>query len=239
MLLAEKFEVTVIDNFMYGNQSALLPVMDNRNLVIVRDDVCRVDWKHFVHFDYIIPLAAIVGAPACDKDKTGAVSTNYAAISQMMKHVKPETHVLYPNTNSGYASGLDGYCDESSPLEPVSLYGKTKVDAEKNVLSHNNSTVFRLATVFGVSPRMRLELMVNDFVFRAHHDRVISVFDGHYRRNFVGVKDVCRAFIHAMYNRYKGIYNLGLEEANMTKRQLAETVASEGKPQTQWQVEIQ
>lgn len=225
VLLEEKFEVTVIDNFMYGNQYALLPVMGNRALTVLNEDVTRLDWRHFVHFDYIIPLAAIVGAPACDKDKTAAVGTNYAAIAQMIKCVKPSTTILYPNTNSGYASGLEGYCDEDSPLDPVSLYGRTKVDGEKSVLSHDNSVVFRLATVFGVSPRMRLDLMVNDFVFRAHHNREISVFDGDYRRNFVGVRDVCRAFIHAMYNRYRGVYNLGLDDANMTKRQLAETVS--------------
>ena len=145
--------------------------------------------------DFIIPLAAIVGAPACDNDATAAVSINREAIKLLLSLRSKEQRIILPNTNSGYGIGdKQSYCTEESPLRPISLYGKTKVEAELAVLEAGNAITFRLATVFGMSPRMRIDLLVNDFVYRAVHDRAVVIFEGHAKRNFVHIRDVARAF---------------------------------------------
>jgi nucleoside-diphosphate-sugar epimerase len=175
--------------------------------------------------DIIIPLAALVGAPLCDADQAGAISTNFGAIDLLCRIASRDQPILMPITNSGYGNGE--WVTEDSPLNPVSLYGRTKVDAEKVVLDRGNAISFRLATVFGMSPRMRLDLLVNDFVHRAVNDRALVLFESHFKRNYIHVRDVARAFIHgidnfdAMKNRP---YNVGLSDANLSKRELCEQI---------------
>jgi len=224
-LLAQGYEVIVLDSLLFRQHSLA--------------DCCQYDHFEFVYgdcrdrdtisklvnrVDVIIPLAAIVGAPLCSRDKVAAQTTNLDAIRVLCDLASPSQWILYPTTNSGYGIGeRDKYCTEDSPLRPISLYGVTKVQAEEAVLSRENSLSFRLATVFGMSPRMRIDLLVNDFVFRAVHDRAVLVFEGHFKRNYIHVRDVARAFIHAInhFERMKGKpYNVGLDDANLSKLEL-------------------
>ena len=225
MLLDRGYEVTVLDNFMY-NQSSLLDCCANPRFSVIRGD-CRDEAtlkKALRGADYILPLAAIVGAPACEADKTAAVSTNLEAIKLLLSLRSREQRIIYPCTNSGYGIGeKDKLCTEETPLRPLSLYGKTKVEAEKAILDAGNAISLRLATAFGMSPRMRLDLLVNDFVYRAVKDRYLVVFEGHFRRNFIHVRDVARAFIHAIENFERmrdEPYNVGLSDANLSKLEL-------------------
>ncbi len=225
-LLRAGHEVTVIDNFMYG-QNSLLDVCNYKAFTIVRGDVRNEELikKHLEGKDFIIPLACLVGAPLCDKDPVGARTINLEAIQMILRLRKPEQKIIFPNTNSGYGRGQGdvAYCDENSPLDPISLYGKLKVQAEQELLAAGNAIVFRLATVFGVSPRMRLDLLVNDFVYRAVNDRAVVIFEGNFKRNYIHVRDVVRAFMHALNNfeQMKGqVYNVGLSNANLSKLEL-------------------
>jgi nucleoside-diphosphate-sugar epimerase len=225
MLLERGYEVTVLDNFMY-NQNSLLDCCANPHFSVIRGD-CRDEAilrRAIKDADYILPLAAIVGAPACEADKTAAVSTNLEAIKLLLSLRSKEQRIIYPCTNSGYGIGeKDKFCTEETPLRPISLYGKTKVEAEKAILDAGNAISLRLATAFGMSPRMRLDLLVNDFVYRAVRDRYLVVFEGHFRRNFIHVRDVARAFMHAIEN-FEGMkdepYNVGLSDANLSKLEL-------------------
>ena len=198
-LLREKYEVTVLETFLFG-QATLLDHCIDPNLNVVRGD-CRDKAtleKLLRSADFIIPLAAIVGAPACALDQTAAVSTNLEAIKLLLSLRSKQQRIVLPNTNSGYGVGEAGIaCTEKSPLRPISLYGKTKVQAEAVTLDAGNTVTFRLATVFGLSPRMRIDLLVNDFVHRAINDRSVTIFEGHAKRNFIHVRDVARAFVHA------------------------------------------
>jgi nucleoside-diphosphate-sugar epimerase len=193
---------------------------------VIRGDVRneRVLKEALASQDIIIPLAALVGAPLCNLDESGAVSTNQSAIESLCRLASPSQMILYPTTNSGYGIGEKGkFCTEETPLRPISLYGTTKVKAEEAVLARGNSLTFRLATVFGASPRMRVDLLVNDIVYRAVHDRAVLIFEGHFKRNYIHIRDVARAFLHAIANfsSMKGKpYNVGLEEANLSKLEL-------------------
>ncbi len=162
--------------------------------------------------------------PACNLDATAAVSTNLDAIKLLLAQRSKQQRIILPNTNSGYGIGKKGsFCTEDSPLQPISLYGKTKVQAELATLEAGNSITFRLATVFGMSPRMRIDLLVNDFVYRAINDRTVVVFEGHAKRNYIHVRDVARAFLHAL-DQFESIqgqaYNVGLSDANLSKLEL-------------------
>ena len=178
--------------------------------------------------DTIIPLAAIVGAPACQADQTAARSTNLDAIRLLLSLRSKSQRILYPTTNSGYGIGEKGkFCTELTPLRPISLYGVTKVEAEKAVLDAGNSITFRLATVFGMSPRMRIDLLVNDFVYRAVNDRTVVVFEGHAKRNYIHIRDVARAFMHGLANftsMKDQCYNVGLSDANLSKLELCDRI---------------
>ena len=179
--------------------------------------------------DIVIPLAALVGAPLCDRDPMAATSTNLQAIVDMVPHLSPSQQVIMPVSNSGYGVGEpDTFCTEETPLRPVSLYGRDKVAAERVLLERHPSTItLRLATVFGMSPRMRLDLLVNDFTYRACTDRFIVLFESHFKRNFIHVRDVARAFLHAIdnFDAMQGSpYNVGLSEANLSKRELCERI---------------
>lgn len=229
MFLEQGFHVTVLDNFMYG-QTSLVECCVRPGFKVIRGD-CRdrqVVARALREADYIIPLAALVGAPACQADQTMARSVNLDAVRLILEMRSPGQRVLFPTTNSGYGIGEKGkFCTEQTPLRPISLYGTTKVDAEQAVLDAGNSLTFRLATVFGMSPRMRLDLLVNDFVFRAVTDRTVVVFEGHAKRNYIHVRDVARAFLHAIchFDRMCGEpYNVGLSDANLSKLELCEKI---------------
>ena len=224
-LLKEGHKVTVLDNFMY-NQNSLLECCSNENFEIARGDVRdeSIVKPLLKNVDYIIPLAALVGAPLCNRDKVGAVTINRDAVALIAKLASKEQRILIPITNSGYGIGQKGvYCTEETPINPITLYGKVKMEAEEIVLGRGNSISFRLATVFGMSPRMRIDLLVNDFVYRAVKDRFVVIFEGHFKRNYIHVRDVARAFIHAMNNFDKmknEPYNVGLSDANISKLEL-------------------
>ena len=224
-LLGLGHNVTVLDNFMY-QQSSLGQLCYHPNFRIYRGDV-RVEadlLPILKQADIIIPLAAYVGAPLCDRDPIGASSTNRDAIFMMMKYLSQEQIVLMPTTNSAYGTG--DYCDENSPLNPISRYAKDKVEVEKVLMEHPNATSFRLATVFGMSPRMRIDLLVNDMTYRAVNDGFVVLFESHFKRNYIHVLDVCQAFTMALENKnMRGqIYNIGLSSANVSKRELCDTI---------------
>ena len=225
MLLQEGHDVTVIDNLMY-KQTPLLDVCHNSRFCFVRGDARDKNLleKHMEGKNALIPLACLVGAPLCDKMPREAESINRDAIKLVVELRKPGQKILYPNTNSGYGIGQkDMYCTEDTPLTPISLYGKLKCEAEQAVLEAGDSVVFRLATVFGVSQRMRLDLLVNDFVYRAVNDGFVVLFEADFKRNYIHVRDVARAFMHGIVNfeKMKGhVYNVGLSDANLSKREL-------------------
>ncbi|MCX5703415.1 MAG: NAD-dependent epimerase/dehydratase, partial [Candidatus Omnitrophica bacterium] len=224
-LLGSGYAVTVLDNFMY-RQNSLLECAAFENFDVVRGDARDENTLKEVlpKVDYIIPLAALVGAPLCNRDKIGAVTINRDAVVSIAKLASKEQRIIIPTTNSGYGIGQKGvYCTEESPLNPITLYGKLKMEAEKIVLDRGNSISFRLATVFGMSPRMRIDLLVNNFTYRAVRDKFVVVFEGHFKRNYVHVRDVARAFTHAMDNFAKmknEAYNVGLSETNISKLEL-------------------
>ncbi len=224
-LLEAGHKVTVVDNFMYG-QSSLNHVCHHPNFTIVRGDIRleKTMLPLMKKADVIIPLAAYVGAPLCSKDPVGATTVNHDAIVLMIKNLSKDQQVLMPTTNSAYGTGDENnFCTEESPLRPISQYAIEKVAIEKELMQHANTISFRLATVFGMSPRMRIDLLVNDFVYRAFYDRFVVLFEPHFKRNYVHVRDVTNAFIHGINNfdKMKGqIYNVGLSEANVSKMEL-------------------
>ena len=228
-LLAEGYKITVLDNFMF-KQSSLNHVCYHRNFTVVKGDV-RVKstiTQLMKKADVIIPLAALVGAPICNLDPVGAKSINHDAIMLMLKHLSKEQIVLMPTTNSAYGTGDENnFCTEESPLNPISQYAIEKVEIERELMEHSNAISFRLATVFGMSPRMRVDLLVNDFTHRAVYDRFVVLFESHFKRNYIHVRDVSRVFQHALFNfdQMKGqIYNVGLSDANVSKKELCEHI---------------
>lgn len=228
-LLGESHEVTVLDSFMYG-QTSLLDCCHDPRLTIVRGDARDESLvsHHLRTADAIFPLACLTGAPRCDTDPLEARAVNLDAVGMILKLRSPSQGLVFPTTNSGYGVGQpDAFCTEETPLRPISLYGQLKVDAEKLVLDAPNTISLRLATVFGISPRMRLDLLVNDFTYRAVTDGFVVLFEAHFKRNYLHVRDVARAFSHCLVNfdRMKGEpYNVGLSEANLSKRELCEEI---------------
>lgn len=224
-LLDAGHRVTVLDNFMYG-QNSLAHLCHLDSFDVVRGDARDMTALKplLAKADIVIPLAALVGAPLCDRDPIAATTTNRDAICSLVKELSPEQRVLMPITNSGYGIGEKGKeCTEDSPLRPISLYGRTKVEAERAVMDRGNAISFRLATVFGMAPRMRIDLLVNDFVYRAVTDRTVVLFEAHFKRNYLHIRDVARAFLHGIANfeRMKGLaYNVGLSDANLSKAEL-------------------
>jgi nucleoside-diphosphate-sugar epimerase len=230
-LLAEGHRVTVLDNFMFG-QASLNQLCSDPNFDVYRGDARDSDvLKPLVKTaDLIIPLAALVGAPLCNADKIGAETVNRDAVLTLLKLAGRQQRIVMPVTNSGYGIGEKGkLCTEETPLRPISLYGRTKVEAEKAVLDRGNSISFRLATVFGMSPRMRIDLLVNDFVYRAVNDRAVVLFEAHFKRNYIHVRDVARVFVHGIgnFDRMKDRpYNVGLSDANLSKLELCQRIQS-------------
>ena len=228
-LLAAGHKVTVLDNFMY-HQNSLAHVCHDPGFEVVRGDV-RIEatvLPLLKKADIIIPLAAYVGAPLCARDPVGATTTNHDAIVMMLKHAGKHQRILMPTTNSAYGSGdARNYCTEESPLRPISHYAIEKVKVEKELMQHPSSISFRLATVFGMSPRMRIDLLVNDFTYRAVHDRFVVLFEARFKRNYIHVRDVARAFLHGIdhYEKMNSqIFNVGLSDANVSKQELCEVI---------------
>lgn len=228
-LLSAGYHVTVLDNFLF-KQASLNHCCYHPNFTLIRGDV-RIEStirEVLKDADTIIPLAALVGAPLCNKDPVGATTTNHTAITTMLKLLSKDQRILMPTTNSAYGTGgQNNFCDETSPLNPISKYAIDKVAVEKELMEHENAISFRLATVFGMSPRMRFDLLVNDFTYRAVYDRFVVLFEGQFRRNYIHVRDVSRAFIHGL-SRFEAmageIFNVGLSDANVSKRQLCEEI---------------
>lgn len=228
-LLKTGNQVTVMDNFIY-HQNSLAHVCHDTNLKVINGDIRikEVMAPAMKEADIIIPLAAFVGAPLCNKDPVGATTINRDAILMMLELASDDQAILMPTTNSAYGSGSDNnFCNEESELRPITQYAKEKVEIEKVLMKRKNSISFRLATVFGMSPRMRIDLLVNDFAYRAVHDHFIVLFESHFKRNYIHVRDVTRAFLHgiANFDSMKGnIFNVGLSEANLSKKELCEAI---------------
>lgn len=229
LLLTSGHKVTVIDNYKY-NQSSLSTLFLDKNFSLIKEDCRNINILENIikEFDIIIPLAAYVGAPLCNKDPWAASSINKDSVLSLFKILSKNQLVIMPTTNSAYGSGnKNNYCDENSELNPLSLYAKEKVEIEKILMERQNSISFRLATVFGMSPRMRLDLLVNDFTFKALNEKSIVLFESHFKRNFIHVRDVAAAFKIAIDNPKKfvgEIFNVGLSDANLSKYELCELI---------------
>ena len=228
-LLQAGHKVCVLDNFMY-NQQSLLDCCHHPKLHIVRGDARdkNIILPLVQEANVIIPLACLTGAPLCDKEPRMAQEVIIDALRLILNHRKKRQIIIYPTTNSGYGVGeKDKLCTEETPLRPVSLYGRLKVQAEKEVLEAGGGITLRLATVFGISPRMRLDLLVNNFTYRAVTEGKIELYEGHFRRNFIHVQDVARVFLHCLghFDKMKNqTYNVGLSHANLSKRELCEEI---------------
>ena len=229
-LLQKGYKVTVLDTFMFSNDS-LNAYMSNKNFFVYQEDVRDIETisKYVKKNDIIIPLACLVGAPLCNLKKKEAIQVNFESIKSMVNLMSKDQYIIYPTTNSGYGVGeKDKFCTEETPLNPISIYGKTKVQSEEYIANNfYNSTRLRLATVFGCSPRMRLDLLVNDFVYRATKDKFIVLFESHFKRNYIHVRDVCNAILMSIenHNKFSGeTFNLGLSDANLSKMELCKKI---------------
>ena len=223
------YNVTVLDNLSFSKNSlSHLLILKNFNLIVGSVENKNLYKKLIKRADIIIPLAALVGAPLCEKNKKKAVSINLESIKFLVKNLSKNQKILYPTTNSGYGIGKKNrFCTEESELNPISLYGRTKVEAEKEILKFKNSVCFRLATVFGFSFRMRSDLLVNNFVETATKKNQLVLYEPNFRRNYIHIKDVVGVFVFAIDNFKKmknNTYNIGLTSANLTKLQLAKKI---------------
>ena len=225
LLINDGHKVTVLDNYKY-NQTSLADLIINPNFNLIIKDCREIDFiKSIINkFDFIVPLAAYVGAPLCNKDPWGASTINKNSIINLLKITSNSQYVIMPTTNSAYGTGdKNNFCDENSQLNPISLYAKEKVEVESILMQRENSVSFRLATVFGMSPRMRLDLLVNNFTFRALYERTIVLFESHFNRNYIHVRDVANLFkycINNIENFNNEIFNFGLSDANLSKMEL-------------------
>ena len=228
-LLKLDYKVTIIDVLKFSSKS-LNHLFQYKNFTFIKGNVTdtKLMKKLIRKNEYIIPLAALVGAPLCEKNKKEATLINLTSIKNLMKQIKKKNKVIYLTTNSGYGIGeKNKYCDENSELRPISLYGRTKVEAEKIIMKGKNSIGFRLATVFGYSYRMRSDLLVNNFVYKAVKEKKLVIYEPHFRRNYIHINDVVDAVIYSIenFNYLKSnIYNLGLSSANLTKIMLAKKI---------------
>jgi len=225
-LLRDGYSVTVLDNLAHG-QGLLFHLCAHEKFNFVRGDVRdeKTINQLIKNIDVIIPLSAVVGAPACDRDPWMATSVNLDAIRLVNRLRSPSQLIIYPTTNSGYGTKSgDVFCTEETPLEPITLYGQTKVDAELELLNSPNTITLRLATVFGMSPRMRLDLLVNNFVYAAITDGYIVIFEKNFKRNYIHIRDVADCFIHSIEHADRMVgkpHNVGLDSANLSKEELA------------------
>jgi len=230
-LLGAGFNVTVLDNLLF-RQNGCFHLCSHRCFEFVRGDARdeRIATHLLKSADIIIPLAAVVGAPGCDRDPILARTLNLEAV-QLLNRLRSRAQlIIFPTTNSGYGTKSgEVLCTEATPLEPISLYGQLKVQAEKELLDSDNAITLRLATVFGMSPRMRIDLLVNNFVYEAVNRGYLVIFEKDFRRNYVHVRDVADCFIHCIQHSEKMIgrpYNVGLDSANLSKEELAKRIQS-------------
>ena len=233
-LISQGHKVTVIDLLKY-NENSLSHLYFYKNFKLIKGDARN---KNIIRNllkknEFIIPLAGLVGAPLCEKFKKDAISTNFEAIKMLKNLISKKHKIIYMTSNSGYGVGeKNKFCDEKSPLKPISLYGKTKCDAENEMAKLKNVICFRLATVFGYSYRMRSDLLVNNFVYRAVKKSELDIFEPNFRRNFIHIRDVVKGIIFSIknFNKIKSnIYNLGLSSANITKIELAKKIKNQKK----------
>lgn len=226
-LLDNNYKVKVLDNLSY-KQLSLLHLFKNKNFNFIKGDVRDKELLQSLvaESDIIIPLAAIVGMPACRDNPDLAMDVNYKQILSILEVLQDNQKLILPNTNSQYGSS-DTIITEESPFRPLSLYAETKCEAEFAMLSNGNGVSLRLATVFGVSPRMRQDLLVNDFVYKSVTDGYLVMFEAHFKRNYIHVFDIARTFMFVIenYEKCKGqAFNVGLSTANLSKLELAETI---------------
>ena len=223
-------KVIAFDNYFYNQQVLTSNIFDHPNCIFYNESVAN--WSDNLkssidHSDIIIPLAALVGAPLCDRNQELTIKLNQEWFNQLIKYLDGQK-VIYPNTNSGYGSTGEDICTEETPCNPISLYGKTKGEAERILLQkYDNSVCFRLATVYGKSYRQRMDLLVNNLVYTAMKNKTLEVFDGHFRRNYIHVDDIVNAFLHAIENfevMKNNVYNLGNDSVNMSKLDLVKKV---------------
>lgn len=228
-LLRDGHAVTVLDNFMYG-QTSLLEACAFPSFRVVRGDTRdeRLLKDLAVGMDALLPLACLTGAPLCARDPSAAKAINHDAVKFLATIKGKDQRLIFPCTNSGYGIGQEGIeCDENTPMRPISLYGRLKVEIEKYLLDRGDCLTFRFATIFGSSPRMRLDLLVNDFTYRAVTDRFVVLFEPHFKRNYLHVRDAAAVFVHSLknYDTMKGLpYNVGLSEANLSKMELCKAI---------------
>jgi|TARA_R110000744_G_scaffold316727_2_gene423349 nucleoside-diphosphate-sugar epimerase len=227
LLLDEGYKVTVLDNLIY-KQTSLLHLCSNTNFKFIKGDVIDLNLlkKLIPEYNIIIPLAAIVGAPACDSNTDLAIRVNYTQIQVIVDILRKDQKLIMPNTNSQYGSSKDVITEES-PFNPLSLYAKTKCDAEEYILDWGNGICLRLATVFGASSRMRTDLLVNDFVHKTIELGYLVLFQSHYKRNYIHVRDIAYTFLFCIENYDKmnnNVFNVGLSDTNLSKLELAEKI---------------
>lgn len=227
LLLAQGYKVSVLDNLCL-RQLSLLHVSHNENFNLIKGDATddKLVRDLLSHYDIVIPLAALVGAPACENNKELATRLNFEQVKNIVDKLSEDQLLLMPNTNSQYGSSTETIT-EDSPFNPLSHYAKTKCDAEDYVLQKGNGICFRLATVFGVSPRMRTDLLVNDFVYKADIDGYLVLFQAHFKRNYIHVKDVASTFLFGIENYTSmnhDVFNVGLSSANLSKLELANII---------------
>ena len=222
-------QVTVIDILEYDTRS-ISHLYLKKNFTFFKKDVRDKKFlKNIIKkFDFVIPLAGLVGAPLCEKRKKDAKEINLEAVRDLVNLLSEKQKIIFTNSNSGYGIGSkQKFCDENSPLNPISLYGRTKVDAEKIVMNFPNSISFRLATVFGYSYRMRTDLLLNNLVLLSLKDKKLDIFESNFRRNFIHVNDVCEGIVYAIHNFNKlksNVYNLGMSKANITKFEMVKKI---------------
>lgn len=222
-------KIIAVDNLMY-NQTTLTQYCHKDKFEFYKMDVREQDklLPLVEEVDVIIPLACIVGMPACRKYPELTTATNQEAVEWLTKVTRDDQKIIFPTTNSGYGVGQEGiYCTEETPLNPISLYGTTKVNAENALLERGNAVTLRLATVFGISPRMRLDLLVNDFTYKAYKDNYIVLFESHFKRNYIHIRDIAYTFVFSIlhFNEMKGqAFNVGLSSANLSKKELCESI---------------
>ena len=228
-LIKLRYKVTVIDLLKY-DKGSLDHLYFEKNFTFVNKDIKKIGLlkKYIQKNEFIIPLAALVGAPLCEQNKREAISVNFKSIKNILQNLNKKNKLIYLTTNSGYGVGeKNKFCNEESHLKPISLYGRTKCDAEYEVMKYKNTISFRLATVFGASYRMRSDLLVNNFVQRTVNKNFLDIYEPQFRRNFIHIKDVVRAIVFSInnFNKLKSnVYNLGLSSANITKLDLAKKI---------------
>jgi nucleoside-diphosphate-sugar epimerase len=232
LLLENNFKITVYDSLMFNNGDKLIPYMTNKNFTFIEGDIRDKEKlsKHIKGHDIVIHLAALVGFPICrEKGEKESYDVNVIGTKNVIDTMTDEQYLLFGSTGSNYGEVI-GVCTEETPLNPLSIYGRTKTEAEKLVLNRNNSTAFRFATAFGVSPRLRLDLLINDLTYKALTEGYAVIYESHFMRTFVHVKDIARVFLHSINNMdimRNNVYNVGSDNMNASKKEICELIKNE------------